>query len=310
MTTPEDPHPAEGATWNGLVLVVQAELERSGSLNAASEARWMVEEASGLSGSEWIELACESSTRLARASVARMLDRRLCGEPLQYVLGSWQFRTIELFLDRRVLIPRPETEQLVEYALAEVDRLAESDSYGPQRNWLNVVDLGTGSGAIALSMASEREKLNVYATDLSPAALDVARSNLAGIGRHATRVALHEGSWFSALPDQLKGDVHVAVSNPPYVSEAQFEDLPDEVGAWEPRSALVSGPTGLEAIEEVVSAAAEWLSPGGALLVEIGETQADQAIDLALGVGLVEVQVHDDLSGKPRVLIARTTVSS
>ncbi len=134
-------------------------------------------------------------------------------------------------------IPRPETEVVVEHALRVVDDLSAT----------TVVDLGTGSGVIAMSLAAERPRLSVWATDVSPDALAVARANLAGLGRAASRVRVAEGEWFAALPAELKGAVDVVVGNPPYVAED--DRLPAEVSDWEPRDALIAGPTGLEAIE-------------------------------------------------------------
>jgi release factor glutamine methyltransferase len=226
-----------------------------------------------------------------------VLERRLAGEPLQYALGRWSFRRLDLFVDRRVLIPRPETEVVVDHALAELDRLGD----GPARRV--AVDLGTGSGAIALSLAVERPALEVWATDVSEPALDVARANLAGTGRAGTRVRLAVGSWFEALPAELAGRVDLVVANPPYV--ATGEVLPDEVGAWEPRGALVAGPTGREALETLIEGAARWLAPGRSLVLELAPHQADPVAHRAVVAGLVEVRVEPDLTGRPRVLVAR-----
>src|SRR5690606_38267662 len=137
-----------------------------------------------------------------------MLARRERGEPLQYVMGRWGFRSLDLLVDDRVLIPRPETEVLAGLALDEVRRLGAPIA----------VDLGTGSGAIALSLAAEQPGLEVWGTDASEDALAVARANLAGLGRAATRVRLVAGDWFAALPAELAGRIGVVVSNPPYVA--------------------------------------------------------------------------------------------
>src|SRR5439155_1362369 len=175
-----------------------------------------------------------------------MVERRVAGEPLQYVLGAWGFRTLDLLVDRRVLIPRPETETTVEVALEQAKRVDDDP--------VVVVDLGTGSGAIALSMATEHDTAEVWATDASADALEVARANLTGVGsRVAPRVRLCEGWWFDALPGELRGHVDLVVSNPPYV--ADNETLPPEVRDWEPLAALFAGPTGLEAIELVLGLA-------------------------------------------------------
>jgi release factor glutamine methyltransferase len=228
-----------------------------------------------------------------------MVGRRARGEPLQYVLGSWAFRRLDLWVDRRVLIPRPETEQVVEAALGVArETLSAQES-------LIAADLGTGSGAIALSLAYELPfgRVDVWATDVSPDALDVARANLAGIGRAGARVTIREGSWFDALPADARGMFDLIVSNPPYV--AAGETLPREVADWEPVAALISGATGLEAIEHLLRHAAQWLAPAGALVLEIGATQGPAATALARAAGFSVVEVRPDLAGRARILIAR-----
>jgi methylase of polypeptide subunit release factors len=172
-----------------------------------------------------------------------MTARRRVGEPLQYVLGEWSFRHIRLAVDRRVLIPRPETELVAELALEK------AAAVGPTRV---VADLGTGSGAIGLSMAVElpRQGTTVWITDASVDALDVARANLAGIGPAGVNVRVALGSWFDALPPGTRLDV--AVANPPYVAEASPE-LADDVRDWEPHEALFAGPDGLDAIRTIVA---------------------------------------------------------
>jgi len=223
--------------------------------------------------------------------------RRAGGEPLQYVLGAWGFRTLDLYVDNRVLIPRPETETVVEVAMAELLRLA---SHAPL-----AVDLGTGSGAIALSLAREVPGLEVWGVERSPEALAVARANLAGLGRAGAAVRLAEGSWFAPLPALLRGRVDLIVSNPPYVSEGEVDDLPPEVARWEPMAALVAGPTGLEQIAAIVGEAPGWLARPGALVVEIAPHQRQAATALALDAGFEPVDVRPDLSGRARVLVGR-----
>jgi release factor glutamine methyltransferase len=222
--------------------------------------------------------------------------RRRAGEPLQYVVGRWGFRHLDLLVDPRVLIPRPETEQVVSVALAALARLGVEDPV--------IVDLGTGSGAIALSMALEGKRGQVWGTDVSGDALAVARANLAGMGgRAATRVRLVEGSWWSALPSSLRGCVSLAVSNPPYVSTAEMASLPRVVADWEPVSALEAGPTGLEAISAIVTGATEWLARPGVLVLELAPHQAGPAIELATSCGFCDVGVEPDLAGVDRALV-------
>jgi release factor glutamine methyltransferase len=263
----------------------------------AREARWLVEEASGWEGAEHLLHLDDPVTAKAMVRFDAMLARRLAGEPIQYVLGHWPFRTLDLMIDERVLIPRPETEGLVDHALAVLN--------GPGLDGPGLaIDLGTGSGAIALSLVAEHQDVEVWATDVSADAIAVARANLAGLGgRPARRVRLVAGDWFEGLPNELRGQVRLIVANPPYV--AGGDPLPDEVVDWEPAGAIVAGPTGLEAIERIVADAPGWLVDGGALVMEIGGTQGPAATALAGAAGFDAVAVHPDLSGRPRVLVAR-----
>lgn len=258
----------------------------------AVEARWLVEEVSGLDRSRWSEPA----TPAAAARLAGLAERRRAGEPLQYVLGRWSFRGLDLRVDPRVLIPRPETEVVADVALAEARRRGG----GP----VVVADLGTGSGALALALAVELDGAEVWATDVSPEALAVARSNLSGAGPAGARVRFAEGMWFEALPAVVRGRLRVIVSNPPYVSEAEFDGLPPEVRDHEPSGALVAGPTGREALEHLVAGGLDWLEPGGALVLELAPDQAEPLRVAAGEAGYRDVAVHRDLAGRDRVLVA------
>ena len=267
-------------------------LRAAGVEDPEQEVRWIVERASGRSPSEQVLSLDEPVTEREVRHVDQMVARRAGGEPLQYVLGRWAFRTLDLYVDRRVLIPRPETEVVAGLA---IDALPADGVF---------VDLGTGSGAIALSAAAERwPAIEVWATDRSSDALAVARANLAALGRRAAVVRLVEGDWYAALPAELRGRVDVLVSNPPYV--AADDPLPAAVADWEPRAALVPGPTGLEAIERIVAEAPDWLAPDGTLVVEIGETQGDAVLAFAAQAGFAEAEVAPDLAGRDRALVAR-----
>jgi release factor glutamine methyltransferase len=282
-----------GATWRGL----WREGERA--LGSTVEARRIVERASGYEGAELLLHLDDDAPPRALPFARALVARRAKGEPLQYVIGRWGFRRLDLYVDRRVLIPRPETEVVVEAALGELRALRPRLDRPPL-----VVDLGTGSGAIALSMAREVRGAEVWATDASSAALAVARANLAGLGSEfASHVRLVEGMWFEALPGNLRGRVDLVVSNPPYV--AAGEALPAEVADWEPHDALVAGPTGLEAIAEIVAAAPAWLARPGRLVVEIAPHQAASAVDVARSAGIADVDVRPDLQGRLRTLVGR-----
>lgn len=264
-------------------------------------ARWMVEEASG----ERLGTAVGAPPEKARRRMADMVARREAGEPLQYVLGTWSFRRLELMVDRRVLIPRPETEQVVEAALRELDRLDGAGASGSGQR-ATVVDLGTGSGAIALSVVRERTAVEVWATDSSPGALAVARANLSGLaGFAATRVRVVEGNWWEALPGDLRRRIDLVVSNPPYISTAEMAGLDASVADWEPRAALEAGPAGTEALEYLITTAPAWLRPGGTLVLEMAPHQAGVLSGIAGRAGFAEVEVVPDLAGKARGLVAR-----
>ncbi|MDP9442413.1 MAG: peptide chain release factor N(5)-glutamine methyltransferase, partial [Actinomycetota bacterium] len=202
-------------TWRDLLVRAAARL------GSQADARRLVERASGSEGTSYLVRLDEPVPPRALPFFDDLVERRAAGEPLQYVLAQWGFRRLDLYLDRRVLIPRPETEMVVQVALAELAPLRRSP--GP-----TVVDLGTGSGAIALSIALEAPESRVWGTERSVEALAVARANLAGLGTLAgRRVRLAEGSWFDPLPPLLAGHVDLVVSNPPYVADG--EALPPEV---------------------------------------------------------------------------------
>jgi release factor glutamine methyltransferase len=302
------------ATWRDLRATAEGSLRDARVDAPASEARWMVERVSGYDGAELVMHERDEATSLAESHLDAMLERRRSGEPLQYVLGQWQFLELELFVDNRVLVPRPETEVVAKVALEEAARLGLRRGKG--NVWAGtvatdvVVDLGTGSGALALALASDLPDVEVWAVDVSDDALAVTRANVAGVGgAAATRVRVANGSWFDALPDELRGDVRLVVSNPPYIAESEVASLPSEVIDWEPYGALVSGPTGLEAIAVIVAEAVEWLAPDGVLVCELAPHQAATAADLARAAGFVDVAVRADLSGRDRALVARRSTA-
>ncbi|MGI8796818.1 MAG: peptide chain release factor N(5)-glutamine methyltransferase [Acidimicrobiia bacterium] len=303
------PATAEGASWRELRARAERELRAAGVPDPGSEARWMVEQISGYEGAELVASEAEPVPTRGEDNLTAMLERRAGGEPLQYVLGEWSFRRLDLLVDRRVLIPRPETEVTAEVAIEEAQRLG--GRRGAPNPWTGtaaaytIADLGTGSGALALALAAELPDAEVWATDASEDALAVARANLAGAGQPAIRVRLARGDWFDALPAEIRGRLRMVVANPPYVSEAELAGLSPDVREHEPVDALVSGPTGLEAIEVIVADAPAWLEPGGALVCELAPHQRDAAIERARNAGFAETLVRPDLTGRDRVLVAR-----
>lgn len=214
-----------------------------------------------------------------------LVARRLGGEPLQYIEGSAPFGPLDLLVDERVLVPRPETEGLFEIASKMV------------RNPEVIVDLCTGSGALALALKKEFPSAAVFATDMSEAAIEVAMEN-----KHRNRldVYLALGDLFDPLPASVLGEVDLLVANPPYVSEEEFEALPKDV-KHEPRVALVAGRSGLEVIRRIGVSASVWLRPGGVLVCEIGETQGAAATSSFLDLPTV---LRQDLSGRDRYIVA------
>lgn len=283
-------------SWSTLLAEATARLERAGLESPAIDARRIVEEATGSEPSEFHGVLDELATVRGVAAFDRMVARREAGEPLQYVVGRWAFRHLDLMVDKRVLIPRPETEVVAGLAIDEV--VARS---GSGRDVV-VADLGTGSGAIAFAIATECTASRVLATDRSADALAVARANLTGLGRAAGRVSLHEGSWFEALPDSVRGAIDVLVSNPPYIGDD--EDLPAVVGEWEPRGALRAGPVGDEDLLTIIEGAKEWVAPGGAVVLEMAPMQTDAIAERFRAIGW-QASVHGDLAGRDRAVVAR-----
>ena len=297
-------------TWRELRAVAIHELAVAGVGPAETEARFIVERASGYDAGEWPEIADSAPPARAEQELRDMVRRRVAGEPLQYVLGGWAFRGLDLFVDRRVLIPRPETEYVVEVALEEAARSGLRRSgrgVAPvePEPYATVADIGTGSGAIAIALATELVDVEVWATDVSEDALAVARANVAGCAASRVRIAA-AGDWFDPLPATLRGSLRLIVSNPPYVAEHEVSELPREVAAHEPRRALVSGPSGTEAIETLLERAPDWLAPGASLVCEIAPHQAAAMVEHARATGYHEVNVRDDLADRARVLVART----
>ncbi|MDQ1447049.1 MAG: release factor glutamine methyltransferase, partial [Actinomycetota bacterium] len=298
--------------WRELRVMARRELARAGIGPAEAEARFILEHVSGYDAGGWLEIADAAPPARAVRKLRDLVRRRVAGEPLQYVLGGWEFRGLDLFVDRRVLIPRPETEYVVEVALEEAARSGLRRSRRGvafvepcvAATPAPVADIGTGSGAIAIAIAAELPDVAVWATDVSEDALTVARANVSGCA--ATRVRIGApGDWFDPLPTALRGSFRLIVSNPPYVAEHEVAGLPEEVAAHEPRGALVSGPSGTEAIETLLERAPDWLAPGASFVCEIAPHQAGAMIEYARALGYHEVMVRDDLTDRPRVLVAR-----
>lgn len=230
-----------------------------------------------------------------KEAFALAVQRRALREPLQYIVGGKGFRYLELAVDRRVLIPRPETEMLVERAI-ELIRAARGHPV--------VVDVGTGSGCIALSLSRECPAAVVHATDICRRALEAARENARCLGLDGT-VAFHTGDLLQALPGDLKAKCDYIISNPPYVRERDFMRLPPEVREHEPYRSLVAGPAGTEAHLRLMRQAPHWLAPRGWLLMEGGEDQMEFLSRRAKELGYGDVDILPDLNRRPRVIEMR-----
>jgi len=225
------------------------------------------------------------------AREARMFGRALCqrcaGTPLQHLTGEQAFRRIVLQVRPGVFVPRPETEVLVEVAL---------EALGPAEGPV-VVDVGTGTGAVALAIKDERPAAKVLATDLSPEAVELARANAA---RLDLELDVREGDLLAPLPEELRGWVDLVVSNPPYVTPEEYGDLPPEVRT-DPALALLGG---VEVYERLAGEALRWLRDGGVLAVEIGADQG-RAVAGVLEHAFMDVRVQTDLAGRDRVVVGR-----
>lgn len=223
----------------------------------------------------------------------RVIARRARREPVAYIVGMKEFRSLTFRIDRRVLVPRPETEILVEEALRELEARFPAERHG------RVADVGTGSGAIAVAMAKERAALHIVATDVDPAALDLARENVR-LHSLSDRVELRRGDLLAPLAAERFWAV---VSNPPYIAESEWGDLPPEVRVYEPKGALLAGKDGLAVIRRLVDEAPGVLVPGGFLALEIGAGQAEAVVALARERGYASWRVVKDLAGRDRVVV-------
>jgi release factor glutamine methyltransferase len=277
-------------TWREMVKRTE------GEVGERTVAQWLCEHASGCDANEFSDILDELVSERSAQHLHSMLTRYAKGEPLQYVMGRWAFRRLDLLVDSRVLIPRPETELLVEhvtrYALQKIRDVGRG---------VTIADLGTGSGAVGLSLLHELpfESAEVWMTDVSEDALHVARANAAGVGRNAVGARFGHGSWYEALPTELHGSLDAIVCNPPYIATGD-PLVGESVLKWEPHNALFAGRDGLNDLRVVVSGTTDWLVPGGLLAVEMGFTQANVVSQLFESAGFTKISLHKDLAGLDR----------
>lgn len=249
-----------------------------------------------------------------QSSYEEALGLRSKGIPAQYITGHQEFWGMDLIVSPAVLIPRPETEHVIETVLGLVaasNSLTGETLVAPQKSWnlerwasspshpYHIVDVGTGSGCIALALAKELPEAEIHATDVSPEALEIAEANAA---RHqlTSRIQFYDTNLLKSLP---LGYFDFVVSNPPYVGESEEDTVQLEVRKFEPRGAVFAGPTGLEVIEQLIPQARGALKPGGWLVMEISGTIAERVVGLLSG--WENVELTNDLQGIPRVVSVR-----
>ncbi len=264
------------------VAEVERELASAGVDTPRVDAELLVAHALGVSRTDLYV----SEDDVDEAALRPLVERRAAREPLAYILGEWGFRRLVIAVDPRVLVPRPETEVVVERCLAHLSGLPEP----------RVLDVGTGSGAIALAIADEHPGAAVIATDISEGALALAAENRARCGLDG-RVELVHGHLSAHVP----GPFDLVVSNPPYVRPADFAALQPEIRLYEPREAVV----GVGAHAAIAKRARDLLAPGGWLLFECGDDQAGEVKEILAGQGYARIETALDLTGRERVVEAR-----
>jgi release factor glutamine methyltransferase len=300
------------------------DLARSSEKNPRLAAQWLLCAATGF---ERIELYTRFDQPLSseeRAKLRQAIERRRAGEPLQYILGKAPFRHLDIKVRSGVLIPRPETEVLVDLVLkweqnsrGEHCAPAENDNPTPRQPRADsnssaccparIIDLCTGSGCIALSLVHEHPSCHVTAIDIDPAAVTLAQENAATLAPDAlSRLTIQQGDLATELLSDSSNHAafDVIVANPPYIPSAILSELPQEVAAFEPQLALDGGADGLDLFRRIVEQATILLKPGGLLAVELHEDTLDRAATIAKNAGFNQVEVHPDLTQRPRFLTA------
>jgi release factor glutamine methyltransferase len=273
------------------VAAVAARLAAAGVPTPGVDAELLAAHALGLTRGGLLLAAGAALPAGAAAALDTLVDRRAAREPLQLIVGSVGFRYAEITVRPGVFIPRPETEALAGEAIART----------PDGGV--VLEPCTGTGAVACAIAREADPGRVVATDVSPAAVDLARRNAAAL----PAVEVLHGHLLDPVPLELTGRVDVLVANPPYVAAGELAGLEPEVTEHDPRGALVSGPTGHEVTDELIALAGRWLAPGGWLLLEVDPRRAAEVARRCRAAGLEAVGVRRDLTGRSRMISAHRT---
>jgi len=280
-----------------LLQAAAARLSDAGIDTARLDARVLMTHALGVDAGWLIGHRDDVLEDAGAAAFEALVARRQAREPLAYITGEREFWSLAFKVSPATLIPRPDTETLVDAVLARVD---------PQADGLRVLDLGTGSGCLLLAILSECPGAEGIGVDVSEAAMEVAAENARRLGFDG-RATFRCGSWFEPLPADMRFDVIVA--NPPYITTDEMAGLQPEIADFEPWSALEAGADGLDAYREILSGVTARLRPGGLFAGEIGETQGPAAAALAQAEGLLDVAVVDDMAGRARCILGRAEAS-
>ncbi|MFO1152493.1 MAG: peptide chain release factor N(5)-glutamine methyltransferase [Rhodospirillales bacterium] len=271
-------------------------LAAAGIATAALEARLFVEHAAGVSPATLLTRGDQPLHAQAGERLATLVARRSAHEPVAYILGEKEFWSLPFAVDPSTLIPRPDSETLVEAALAFVGEVSGNAARRRGCRW-RILDFGTGSGCLLLALLHSLPAATGVGIDLSPTAVRTARANAERL-RLASRAAFLCGNW----ADALAGSFDIIVANPPYIADGDWPGLPPDVRGWEPRLALSGGSDGLAAYRELLPATARLLDPGGAAFFELGAGQAADIASLAAGADLQPTELVKDLAGIGRCL--------
>ena len=272
-------------------------LTRAGSESATLDAEVLLGHALALTREQLIVMADSPLGAEPAERFQSLLARRLQREPVAYITGNQEFWSLDFQVTRDVLIPRPETERLIEVALLLAAQLRSEQP-------LRVLDIGTGSGAIAVSIAKELPSARIYATDISPSALAIARRN-ATLNGVVERITFLCGDLFAALADH-EAQFDLIVANPPYIRRAEIATLKPEVSQWEPRTTLDGGADGLDFYRRIAAYAGHFLAPNGAIALEIGAGMGSEVLPILVQAGLYrDVKIFHDYAGRDRVAVAK-----
>ena len=293
MSSSVNSTPFLGLTFNAAKRLLVQKFTEAEIETPKLDARILLSEVTGFEHADLIAKGGALLTPSQATHMQQLTQRRLSGEPIDHILGYREFYGRPFKVTKDVLSPRPETEGLIEQALALYDEASA----------IKCLDLGTGSGAIILTLLAERPKWSGVAVDLSAAALEVAKTNARNMGL-AARMEFIQGSWC----DGIEGQFDLIVSNPPYIDKAHMENLSTEVQEYDPALSLYGGPDGLVAYREIVNQAPRYLKENGRLILEIGYDQKESVGRLLRDGPFMDVKCHADLAGLDRIMTAKVKV--